>query len=102
MTANRFAVALGVARPPPAAAAFISGNDIPDASAVNHVMRFMERRPRLSVVIPTTNESSNLPHVLVEIPDDVHEAILLDVHSSDFTAEVARPLGPNVQSLNKN
>jgi nucleoside-diphosphate-sugar epimerase len=102
MTANRFAVALGVARPPPAAAAFISGNDIPDASAVNHVTRFMERRPRLSVVIPTTNESSNLPHVLVEIPDDVHEVILVDGHSSDLTVEVARALRPDVQVIHQN
>jgi nucleoside-diphosphate-sugar epimerase len=102
MTANRFAVALGVARPPPADVAFISGNDIPHAHAVNGVTRFMQRRPRLSVVIPTTNESSNLPHVLVEIPDDVHEVILVDGHSSDPTVEVARALRPDIQVIHQN
>src|SRR6202022_3026389 len=102
MTANPFVVALGVARPPPADVAFISLNDKPDASAANRLTRFMERRPRLSVVIPTTNESSNLPHVLVEIPDDVHEVILVDGHSSDTTVDVARALRPDIQVIHQN
>ena len=101
MTANRFAVALGVARPPPTAVA-LTANDKPYAPAINSVARSMARQPLLSVVIPTTNESSNLPHVLVEIPDEVHEVILVDGHSSDPTVEVARALRPDIQVIHQN
>jgi nucleoside-diphosphate-sugar epimerase len=62
----------------------------------------MARPPLLSVVIPTTNESSNLPHVLVEIPDDVYEVILVDGQSSDPTVEVARALRPDIQIIHQN
>lgn len=53
----------------------------------------------MSVVIPAKNEATNLPHVLVEIPDDVYEVILVDGHSTDNTAEVARALRPDVQVI---
>ena len=57
------------------------------------------RQPLVSVVIPARNEASNLPHVLVEIPDDVYEVILVDGHSSDDTVEVARALRSDIQVI---
>jgi len=48
--------------------------------------------PRVTVVIPTTNEAKNLPHVLPRIPGWVYEVILVDANSSDGTPGVARAL----------
>lgn len=53
--------------------------------------------PRVSVVIPALNEAKNLPHVFAELPDDIFEIVLVDGHSVDGTAEVARALYPNVR-----
>jgi glycosyltransferase involved in cell wall biosynthesis len=52
---------------------------------------------RVSVVIPTLNEARNLPHVLVRMPRDVHEVIVVDGHSVDDTLAVARQLRPDVR-----
>lgn len=52
--------------------------------------------PRVSVVIPTRNESRNLPHVFRDMPPDVHEVIVVDGHSTDGTIETARRLWPSV------
>lgn len=52
--------------------------------------------PRVSVVIPALNEAENLPHVFARIPDDVHEVIIVDGHSTDGTIEVARQLMPDI------
>jgi glycosyltransferase involved in cell wall biosynthesis len=51
----------------------------------------------ISVVIPALNEAANLPHVLPRIPDEVHEVILVDGHSTDGTVEVARALLPSIR-----
>ena len=51
----------------------------------------------VSVVIPAWNEAENLPHVLPQIPHDVHEVILVDGHSTDGTADVALGLHPRVR-----
>jgi glycosyltransferase involved in cell wall biosynthesis len=53
------------------------------------------------VVIPARNEGSNLAHVLVEIPDDVYEVILVDGHSSDHTVEIARACGLTFKSFTR-
>jgi glycosyltransferase involved in cell wall biosynthesis len=53
--------------------------------------------PRVSVVIPALNEARNLPHVFAQIPDHVHEVILVDGHSADDTVAVARQLRPDVR-----
>jgi glycosyltransferase involved in cell wall biosynthesis len=50
----------------------------------------------VSVIIPALNEAENLPHVLPRIPRWVHEVILVDGHSTDGTAEVARRLWPDI------
>lgn len=51
----------------------------------------------VSVVIPAMNEAANLPHVLPQIPDWVHEVILVDGHSTDDTVAVAQRLRPAIR-----
>jgi glycosyltransferase involved in cell wall biosynthesis len=53
--------------------------------------------PRVSVIVPTLNEARNLPHVFAELPDGLHEVIVVDGRSTDGTAEVARSLRPDVR-----
>ena len=53
--------------------------------------------PRVSVVIPAKNEAKNLPYVLATLPPWVDEIVLVDGHSVDGTAEVARQLNPDVK-----
>ena len=57
------------------------------------------RTPRVTVVIPTYNEAQNLPHVFAELPEGLHEVIVVDGHSSDGTADVARRLRPDAVVL---
>jgi glycosyltransferase involved in cell wall biosynthesis len=58
--------------------------------------------PRVSVVIPAKNEARNLPYVFALIPRTVHEVILVDGHSVDDTAAVARSLWPDVRIVEQN
>lgn len=51
----------------------------------------------VSVVIPAMNEAANLPHVLPQIPDWVHEVILVDGRSTDDTVAVAQQLRPDIR-----
>ncbi len=51
----------------------------------------------VSVVIPAMNEAANLPHVLPQIPDWVHEVILVDGRSTDNTVAVAQQLRPDIR-----
>jgi glycosyltransferase involved in cell wall biosynthesis len=51
----------------------------------------------VSVVIPALNEARNLPHVFARLPDWIDELVLVDGHSTDGTAEVARALFPAVK-----
>ncbi|MCA1710559.1 MAG: glycosyltransferase family 2 protein [Actinobacteria bacterium] len=55
--------------------------------------------PTVSVVIPTYNEAANLPHVFAELPAELHEVIVVDGHSTDGTADVARRLRPDAVIL---
>jgi glycosyltransferase involved in cell wall biosynthesis len=52
--------------------------------------------PSVSLVIPALNEEHNIPHVLVQIPADVHQVILVDGSSTDNTVEVARKERPDL------
>ena len=53
---------------------------------------------RVSVVIPTLNEASNLPHVFARLPfPELFELIIVDGRSTDDTVEVARALYPAVR-----
>ena len=51
----------------------------------------------VSVVVPAMNEEANLQHVLPRMPSWVHEVILVDDHSTDRTAQVARELLPGIR-----
>ena len=53
--------------------------------------------PRVSVIVPTLNESRNLPYVFSRLPADVYEVIVVDGHSVDDTIAVARRLRPDVR-----
>ncbi|PVG83055.1 glycosyltransferase family 2 protein [Nocardioides gansuensis] len=55
--------------------------------------------PRVSVVVPTRNEASNLPLVFSRLPHDLHEIIVVDGRSTDGTVEVARTLRPDVRII---
>jgi glycosyltransferase involved in cell wall biosynthesis len=49
----------------------------------------------VSVVIPTLNESRNLPYVFAGLPRGLHELIVVDGNSMDDTIAVARRLRPD-------
>lgn len=52
--------------------------------------------PRISVIMPALNEARNLPHVLSQVPENVHELILVDGHSVDDSVRIAREIRPDV------
>jgi hypothetical protein len=51
----------------------------------------------VSVVIPTFNEARNLPAVLLQIPDESTEVVVVDGRSSDGTVGVVRELCPRAR-----
>jgi hypothetical protein len=55
--------------------------------------------PRVTVVVPTRNEASNLPLVFSRLPTDVYEVLVVDGHSTDGTVDVARALWPDVRVI---
>ncbi|MFC2004386.1 glycosyltransferase family 2 protein [Chloroflexota bacterium] len=57
--------------------------------------------PKVSLVIPTLNEATNLPYVLPKIPSLVDEIIIVDACSTDGTAEIAKKLRPDIQIVNQ-
>jgi len=69
----------------------------PHRRSVRRFARTELREPRVSVVIPTLNEAANLPHVFAQLPDDLHEVILVDGFSTDDTVEVGRRLRPDLR-----
>lgn len=52
----------------------------------------------ISIIVPARNEAKNLKIVLPLLPD-VHEIIVVDGHSVDGTAEVARRVRPGVDVI---
>jgi len=54
--------------------------------------------PRISIIVPARNEAKNLEIVLPQLPE-VHEIIVVDGHSVDGTAEVARRVRPDVDVI---
>lgn len=69
--------------------------------AGEHVSQMPEyESPRVSVIIPAHNEAENLHYVLPQIPNWVHEVILVNDHSSDDTVEVACRLLPTIRVIN--
>ncbi len=53
-------------------------------------------RPTVSVVIPTLNEVESLPWVIENLPEWVHELVIVDGLSTDRTENLARSLRPDV------
>jgi glycosyltransferase involved in cell wall biosynthesis len=54
------------------------------------------RNPKVSVVIPALNEARNLPHVLSNLPEGLHQVVLVDGHSTDETIAVAKRHRPDI------
>jgi glycosyltransferase involved in cell wall biosynthesis len=52
---------------------------------------------KVSLVVPTLNEARNLPLFCAELPEGLHELILVDGRSTDGTVDVARHLRPDVK-----
>ena len=61
-----------------------------------------DRAPRVTVVIPTLNEATNLPHVFARLPEVVSELIIVDGHSIDDTVVVAKTLRPDSRVILQN
>jgi hypothetical protein len=57
------------------------------------------RRTKVSVVVPAMNEAKNIGHVLEQLPEDLHEVILVDGNSEDNTIEAARAARPDIRVL---
>jgi len=55
--------------------------------------------PTVSVIIPARNEAANLPHVFDTLPSWVDEVVVVDGHSTDGTAAVARALRPDAKVI---
>lgn len=55
------------------------------------------RKAKVSVVVPAMNEENNIGHVLSQLPDGLHEVILVDGNSKDETVEAARQAYPGIR-----
>lgn len=55
------------------------------------------RRTKVSVVVPAMNEEANIGQVLAELPDGLHEVILVDGNSTDQTIDAARQAYPQIR-----
>lgn len=55
------------------------------------------RTTKVSVVVPAMNEGKNIGHVLNELPEGLHEVILVDGNSTDDTVEAARKAYPGIR-----
>jgi hypothetical protein len=58
-----------------------------------------DRRTKVSVVVPAINEAANIGQVLGNLPEGLHEVILVDADSEDETVEVARGAYPGIRVL---
>ncbi len=57
------------------------------------------RKTKVSVVVPAMNEAQNIGHVLEQLPEGLHEVILVDGNSEDDTIEAARRARPDIRVL---
>ncbi|HVY78149.1 MAG TPA: glycosyltransferase [Solirubrobacterales bacterium] len=61
--------------------------------------RRRNRKTKVSVVVPAMNEARNIGHVLEQLPEGLHEVILVDGNSEDGTIEAARQAYPGIRVL---
>jgi hypothetical protein len=61
--------------------------------------RRANRKTKVSVVVPAMNEEKNIGFVLKQLPEDLHEVILVDGNSDDDTIEAARHAYPQIRVL---
>ncbi len=58
------------------------------------------KKPYVSIVIPTLNEAENIKRLLAEVNKEMsgysHEVLVVDKHSKDNTASIARGMGARV------
>lgn len=59
--------------------------------------RIGTRTTKVTVVVPAMNEEGNIAQVLGELPEGLHEVILVDGNSKDNTIEVARQAYPSIR-----
>ncbi|HEY2056129.1 MAG TPA: glycosyltransferase family 2 protein [Solirubrobacterales bacterium] len=59
--------------------------------------RRQTRKTKVSVVVPAMNEEKNIGHVLEQLPEGLHEVILVDGNSKDNTIEAARAVRPDIR-----
>jgi hypothetical protein len=64
--------------------------------------RRRDRRTKVSVVVPAMNEAGNIGHVLAQLPEDLHEVILVDGNSKDETVDAARHAYPDIRVFTQN
>jgi hypothetical protein len=57
------------------------------------------RKTKVSVVVPAMNEARNIGPVLEQLPEGLHEVILVDGNSEDDTIEAARSAYPEIRVL---
>ncbi len=55
------------------------------------------RKTKVSVVVPAMNEEKNIGAVLAQLPEGLHEVILVDGNSKDNTIEAARQAYPSIR-----
>ena len=63
--------------------------------------RRASRRTKISVVVPAMNEGKNIGQVLAQLPEGMHEVILVDGNSKDNTIEAARAAYPSIRVLSQ-
>ncbi len=61
--------------------------------------RRANRTTKVTVVVPAMNEAKNIGHVLKQLPEGLHEVILVDGNSEDDTIEAARQAYPSIRVL---
>jgi hypothetical protein len=63
--------------------------------------RRSSRNTKVSVVVPAMNEAKNIGHVLKQLPEGLHEVILVDGNSKDNTIEAAQHAYPSIRVLSQ-
>lgn len=79
--------------------------DLVDEVPAQQIRREASSRPRVqtpdrvTLVVPTKNEATNIAWVLEQVPDCVDEIILVDGHSTDATVTTARATREDIRII---